>query len=191
MTRYLALLRGINVGTANRIRMDALKRLFENAGFYRVETLIQSGNVLFASPFAEEKTIRAITEALKTSAGIETAVVLRTAEEMKQLVGSSPFSVAEITEAQRFTPEIESFHVCLLPEAPAETALAKLASVSLEGDRYSVSGRDIYLLLPHGIRSSKLSIRLQRIFPDATLRNWNTISKLNERINAAEETNDV
>ena len=51
--RYIALLRGINVGTNGRIRMDALKQLMEQAGFSRVATFIQSGNVLFDSDLPE------------------------------------------------------------------------------------------------------------------------------------------
>lgn len=191
MTRYLALLRGINVGTANRIRMDALKRLFENAGFSFVETFIQSGNVLFSSDLPEDEAIAAITYALKTGAGIETIVVLRAAREMKQLVERCPFSESEIAQARRANPEGESFHVLLLPQFPSADALEKLAAVSPDGGRYAVAGRDIYLLLDQSIRTSKLSIRLQRLFPAATLRNWNTISKLNEMLNTLEETGDV
>ena len=51
--RYIALLRGINVGTSGRIRMDALKKLLEDVGFSRVSTYIQSGNVLFSSDLSE------------------------------------------------------------------------------------------------------------------------------------------
>ena len=53
MTRMIALLRGINVGAGNRIRMDALRLLFEQAGFSGVVTYIQSGNVLFSTDAPE------------------------------------------------------------------------------------------------------------------------------------------
>lgn len=182
MTRYLALLRGINVGTANRIRMDALKRLFEEAGFVRVETYIQSGNVLFSSGMPEEETRGAIEGALLTGAQIKTRAVLRSANELHLLVERCPFSVSEMEDAQRMNAETESCYVCLLPHAPSADALAKLSAVAQGSDRYAVIGRDVYLLLTQSIRTSKLALRLQSILPDATVRNWNTMTKLSEML---------
>ncbi|NLI53608.1 MAG: DUF1697 domain-containing protein [Clostridiales bacterium] len=183
-TRFVALLRGINVAAANRIRMDALRRLFEEAGFTGTETYIQSGNVLFDAEEPEEAVRQKIALTLKTDAGIETTVVLRTDAELSELIARCPFSADEIEAAKRVNAEAESFHVCLLPQPPARTALDALAAVSPEGDRLVVVGRDVYLLLCRSIRLSKLAIRMQKIFPEGTVRNWNTISKLCELANA-------
>ena len=182
MTRYLALLRGINVGTANRIRMDALKRLFEEAGFVSVETYIQSGNVLFSSRLLEEETRGAIEGALLTGAQIKTRAVLRSANELHLLVERCPFSASEMEEAQRENPDIENSYVCLLAHEPSDAQLAALAAVPQGSDRYAVIGRDVYLLLSQSIRTSKLALRLQSILPDATVRNWNTMTKLSEML---------
>jgi uncharacterized protein (DUF1697 family) len=183
MVRYLALLRGINVGTSGRIRMDALKLLIENAGFARVSTYIQSGNVLFDSDLPEQAAKEAIEHALKEDAGITTTAVLRTAEELDALIRNCPFSAEEIATSQAENAEGESFYVCLLKQLPSEQALIQLASAPPEKDAYVISGRTVYLLLLQGIRNSKLAIRLQRAFPDATMRNWNTITKLNDLAN--------
>ena len=186
MMHYIALLRGINVGVANRIRMDELKRVFVSAGFTDVETYIQSGNVLFSSGLPEEEAREKIRIALENDAGIHTVVVLRSADALANILRQNPFSPDEIAAAQVANTESESFHVCLLPAPPTAAALDSLASIPLEGDVYAVVGRDVYLLLSKSIRLSKLAIRAQKALADATVRNWNTILKLNTLVNEAE-----
>jgi uncharacterized protein (DUF1697 family) len=178
--RYIALLRGINVGVYGRIRMDALKLLMEQAGFSRVATFIQSGNVLFDSDLSEQDARETIERALKDSAGITTTAVLRTLDELHRLVRDCPFTQEQIDAAQAANLEGESFHVCLLNEPPDAKALKKLESLEQGSDVYVLSGRTIYLLLKQSIRTSQLAIRLTRIFPNMTSRNWNTTTKLNE-----------
>lgn len=178
MTRMIALLRGINVGAGNRIRMDALRRLFEEAGFSGVETYIQSGNVLFSTDSPEGEVRDTIIRILLESAGIKTTVVLRNAEELAAILSNCPFSNEEIEVAQRDNAEGESFYVYLLPQAPAPETLQKLAALPQESDRFFVVGRDVYLLLRQSVRNSKLAIKLQKLFPEATARNWNTMNQL-------------
>ena len=180
MTRYIALLRGVNVGAGNRIRMEDLRRLFEENGFSGVETFIQSGNVLFSSDLAESETSEAIVRLLLEGAQIKTTVVLRSFAELRSLVSACPFSAEEIDLAQRENAEGESFYVALLPQAPDASAIAKLGEIPADGDRFAVVGRDVYVLLRRSIRNSKLAIKLQKLLPEATVRNWNTITKLNE-----------
>lgn len=180
MYRYVALLRGINVGASGRIRMDALKHLLEDAGFSRVVTYIQSGNVLFDSALSEEDAKETIERVLKDSSNITTTAVLRNTEEFFGIIRNCPFSQAEIDEAQSVNKEGESFYVCLLPHAPSEHVLNQLTSAPSQEDRYLVSGRTIYLLLKQSIRISKLALRLQKLFPDMTARNWNTMIKLGD-----------
>lgn len=178
--RYLALLRGINVGTSGRIRMDALKRLLEEAEFCDVETYIQSGNVLLSSDDTETAARETIERALKDGAAITTTAVLRTAQELNAMIRNCPFSAESIAKAQARNAEGESFYVCLLPQEPDAQTLVKLSAVESQDDSFAVLGRDIYLLLGQSIRTSKLAIRLQKLFPNMTVRNWNTITKLNE-----------
>ena len=180
MTRYIALLRGINVGAGNRIRMEALRRLFEEHGFSGVEAYIQSGNVLFSYDRTEVEISDVIVRLLLEGAQIKTTVVLRNSLELHSLVSACPFSAEEIDTAQRENTEGESFYVALLPQAPAESVVAKLNEIPADGDRFVIVGRDVYVLLRRSIRNSKLAVKLQKLLPEATLRNWNTITKLNE-----------
>ncbi len=177
---YIALLRGINVGTSGRIRMDALKQLMENAGFARVSTYIQSGNLLFDSALPEQDAKETIERALKEGAHITTTAVLRDSSEFSDIIAQCPFSKEELEEAAQANTEGESFYVCLLPQPPAQDALKKLADLPAQNDQYVVSCRTIYLLLRQSIRTSKLALRLQRLFPEMTVRNWSTMMKLNE-----------
>jgi len=178
--RYIALLRGINVGTSGRIRMNALKALMEQAGFSRVETYIQSGNVVLDSDLPEAAVKDAIEIALKNGANISTTAVLRTAEELHALLRGCPFSPERIERAQAVNTEGESFFVCLLPQEPDVQQREKLYKLEPSDDGYVLVGRDIYLLVSQSIRLSKLAIRLQKIFPEMTNRNWNTIRKLDD-----------
>ena len=177
---YIALLRGINVGTSGRIRMDALKQLMENAGFTRVSTYIQSGNLLFNSELSEKDAKETIEHTLKENVNIATTAVLRSASEFSDIIAQCPFSKDELQAASLANTEGESFYVCLLPQPPAPDALKKLDGLPAQDDRFVVSNRTIYLLLRQSIRVSKLAIRLQRLFPEMTVRNWSTMMKLNE-----------
>ncbi len=160
--------------------MDALKQLMEQAGFSHVETYIQSGNVLFDSDLAETNAKETIERALQDGANISSTAVLRTAEELHALISDCPFSKEQIDEAQAVHPESESFYVCLLPHAPDVQSLEKLNKLDSNGDIFIVSGRNIYLLLRQSIRESNLAIQLQRMLPFMTVRNWNTMTKLDE-----------
>jgi uncharacterized protein (DUF1697 family) len=155
----------------------------ENAGLRRVSTRIQSGNVLFESDLLEQAAKEAIERALKDGATITTTAVLRTAEELDALTRNCPFSAEEIAASQAENAEGESFYVSLLTQLPSEQALTQLAFTPAEKDVYVISGRTVYLLLRQSIRNSKLAVRLLHAFPDATTRNWNTITKLSDLTN--------
>lgn len=175
---YLALLKGINVGTSGRIRMDALKRLFEEAGFFDVVTYIQSGNVLFQSDLEADAARDVIERALKQGASITTTAVLRSSGELAQIIRHCPFTPDEITHAQAQNTAGESLYVCLLPQTPDEKTLDSLRAVVSGQDVFRVFGREVYLLLQQSIRTSKLAIRLQKLVPNLTVRNWNTMQAL-------------
>ncbi len=185
--RYLVLLRGINVGPSGRIRMDALKELLTHAGFSRVATYIQSGNVLLESALPEDAVRTAIEHTLLDEAGIATLAIVRTMEEIDTTILRCPFSEEERLAAQSENKEGESMYLCLLPQTPDERSLEALRGVSSGMDAFAVYDRTIYLLLRQSIRTSKLAIQLQKRFPEMTTRNWNTMAKLRELLHTASE----
>ncbi len=184
MQTYLALLRGVNVGTANRIKMEDLRRLFEEAGCSRVETYIQSGNVVFEASDSEADIIRNTEAALLEGAGIRTNVILRSAEELRQTVARLPFSADEIAAASARNTDVESLYVLFSAEPPKPETLNKVEKPDASEDEFHIIGRDAYLLLSQSIRASKLATRLQNALSPVTARNWNTTLQLLERVNA-------
>ncbi|OME88089.1 cytoplasmic protein [Paenibacillus sp. FSL A5-0031] len=170
MSIYFALLRGINVGGNNMIKMAELKRMFEELGFARVQTYINSGNVIFESNEnannLEEKIEKQISEVF----GFNIAVILRTADELVSIIDKSPFNAAELTEGQ-------SIHLTLLKEAPTQEHINNLPDVDVGNDEYYISGKEIYVLYRNSILDSKLPKKFQSLMP-ATARNWKTIMKL-------------
>lgn len=177
MTIYIALLRGINVGGKNMIKMAELKRMFEGMGLSRVKTYIQSGNVLFETDEEEEILCKRLEQEIKRAFGFAVSVILRTSEELKQVAENCPFSDEELSAAET-TAEGESLYVSFFQKAPSQEGLERLNAVKSESDEYRIEGRDIYLLFHQSIRNSKLANNLQKLNVPVTVRNWKTINKL-------------
>ena len=103
MARYVALLRGINVGGKNPVKMTALTACFEEHGFADVTTYIQSGNVVFAAPASSVAALTRRVEAMLADAlALPIAVVLRTAAEMQKTIDGAPPSFGARPAAYRY-----------------------------------------------------------------------------------------
>ncbi|MFD1178987.1 DUF1697 domain-containing protein [Paenibacillus puldeungensis] len=177
MTIYIALLRGINVGGKNMIKMAELKRTLMNSGLHEVQTYIQSGNVLFQSDEGEESLRFCIEQAILTDFGFPVTVVLRTAEEMKQIADTCPFSPAEISAAEA-TATGECLHIAFLSKEPSQESVQKLGGYKNQNEDFRIIGREIYMLFSDSIRNSKLANHLPKLDVPATARNWKTLMKL-------------
>ncbi|MBB3128027.1 uncharacterized protein (DUF1697 family) [Paenibacillus rhizosphaerae] len=173
MTVYIALLRGINVGGHNLVKMTELKKMFENMGFHHVKTYIQSGNVLFKSDEEPHRLKSKIEQFLEKAIGKPVSVALKSAEDMQQIIARCPFDASAVVEG-------ESIHVSLLTEQPSQEGLDKLAAFDKGGDDYHIDVDVVYLMLRQSIRDSKLAANLSKLGVPATARNWNTMNKLNE-----------
>lgn len=186
MAIYIALLRGINVGGKNKIKMADLKCSMEAIGLCHVKTYIQSGNVLFESNEGEELLRKKIEQKIEEDFGLSINVILRTASELEWILQNCPFSKERIAEAES-TSEGESLYVSMMTQIPAQEKIDKLSKYKSEGDEYKIVGREIFLLFSHSIRNSKLANNLQKLEVPATVRNMNTISKLVMLANAMKE----
>jgi len=178
MTIYTALLRGINVGGKNKIKMAELRQLLEEAGLTRVETYIQSGNVIFETEDGEEELKEKLENKIRERFGFSVSVILRTSGQLEQLIRNCPYTESERKEAEALNSEGESFYICLFHQAPKEAETERLKPFAGELDDYRMQGRDIYLLLRHSIRNSKLATNLSLVGGPATVRNWKTMEKL-------------
>lgn len=180
MSIYIALLRGINVGGHNKIKMADLRAALENEGLLRVQTYIQSGNILFESSDEEAEVRLKLEKLIAREFGIALTVILRTAEELERIVAQRPFPPELIAAAEADAELGKRLNVALLPEEPHPDGVAKLAAADSGGDEYRLVGRDLYLLFLGSIRDSKLAVQVGKIGVPATVRNWNTMLKLAE-----------
>jgi len=103
MSRYIALLRAINVGRGRTVKMESLRQLFESLGFAKVATFIASGNVVFEATtknvrLLEKKIEKRVREAL----GYEVAVFIRTDAELAEIAKYKPFQQSKIETATEF-----------------------------------------------------------------------------------------
>ncbi|MBZ9685193.1 DUF1697 domain-containing protein [Clostridium estertheticum] len=179
MTIYIALLRGINVGGKNIIKMADLKRTFETIGLSSVQTYIQSGNVLFKSNEEEETLRKKIEHEIEGVFGFSVTIVLRTAAEIEWIIRNCPFSQEEVTDAEA-SSKVECLYVSLLTNAPSQEKIQHLNSYTSESDKYKIEGREVFLLFHNSIRNSKLVNNLKKLEVPWTVRNFKTMNKLNE-----------
>lgn len=177
MNTYVALLRGINVGTKNRIKMVDLKQLFESLGYVNVKTYIQSGNVIFKSDEDEDTIINKIEDAFEDKFRFISKIILRSEQELRDIKKSCPFLETEIAEAKA-TNEGECLYVSLMKHVPLEEKIKLLENYEDADNKYKIIGRDVFLLFSKSIRNSKLANNLGKLNVPDTVRNWNTINKL-------------
>ncbi|MBP2665986.1 MAG: hypothetical protein H6Q76_966 [Firmicutes bacterium] len=185
MTVYVALLRGVNVGGKNMVKMADIKSLFEEIGLSSVRTYIQSGNVLFKSDRKPEILRSVLEHEFESAFGFSVVVILRTSVELKQIIRDCPFSAQDIAEAA-IASEAESLYVALMPNSPLKENVERLNPYMSKSDQVQIDEQNVYLLLHHGIRNSKLATNLHKLDVPMTVRNWKTVTKLSELANAME-----
>lgn len=171
MTRYVALLRGINVGGHNRLPMATLRVVVESVGGTEVVTYVQSGNVVFTAPKGARTApamAAGLSEALAAETGLDIAFVLRTAAQWRAMVAANPYPAA--------AGEAKALHVTSFA-APPGAALDAVDIDRFAPERFTLSGFDLYLHLPAGLGNSKLAVALERAtrVQPGTTRNWNTV----------------
>ncbi|MET1248931.1 DUF1697 domain-containing protein [Sporolactobacillus sp. STCC-11] len=174
---YIALLRGINVGGKNKIKMAELRNVLETAGFQKVRTYIQSGNILFESDDVESELIARMEEVIEHKFGLAIHVMMRSKVEWDRIARNCPFAEAEIARAKE-TAVGECLYVSMLDSAPDPEKVMLLSESDFGTDRYQIVGRNVYLLFHHSIRNSKLALRVEKLGTYCTTRNWKTIDKL-------------
>lgn len=176
---FVALLRGVNVGGANRLPMASLKAVFERAGASRVETLIQSGNVVFEAPKAAAATIVAKVAAhISRDFGFDARLILRDAESWRALVAANPFLARGV--------DPKSLHALCLAAPPEDQRFARLDGGRSPPDEFVAVGQTIYLWLPNGVARTKLTNAWfdSTLGVTTTLPNWPTVLRLAARLDA-------
>ncbi len=173
MAKYVALLRGINVGGHNRVPMETLREILSGLGGADVRTHLQSGNAVFGHAEADPDVLaRALRDRIAAELGLTIACLVRTGGELRRVVDDNPFPMAEIDPAR--------FLVTFL-SGPADPArLADLDPAAYLPEEFRLGEREVYLHLPSGVQKARLSqvFSDRRLGVTATARNWNTVTKL-------------
>jgi uncharacterized protein (DUF1697 family) len=172
---HLALLRGINLGAKNKLPMKDLGEMFASAGCGKVRTFIQSGNVIFvAAPGRADRMPDLIRGQIAKHFGYQVPIVLRTTEQLANVIRNNPFLKAGVAE--------QELHVLFLGDLPAPRAVQSLDPDRSPPDEFRIAGREIYLRLPNGVGRSKLNNQYfdSRLGTISTGRNWRTVTKLFE-----------
>lgn len=171
--RHLALLRGINVGGKNQLPMQALRAFFETAGCSKVETYIQSGNVVFRAPARKLAGLaKEVEGAIRAGVGLEVPVVLRSGAELEAAVAANPYVKKGVD------PTL--LYLVFLADIPDAAAVKALDPARSPPDTFVVRGREVYLHCPNGYGRSKLTNAWfdAKLGTVSTVRNWRTVGEL-------------
>ncbi len=166
--RYVALLRGINLGARRRVAMADLRGWLAELGYTDVRTLLQSGNVVFTSPRSMARVRTELESALEAGAGFRIDCVLRTVDELRAVVAADPLG-AVVTDPSRY---LVSF-----VDSSVTSPVRDLGVFAPE--QAFLGEREVYFWVPGGIQKSKILAAFPaRQGEVATVRNWNTVTKL-------------
>jgi uncharacterized protein (DUF1697 family) len=170
--RQIVLLRGINLGPHNRVAMPALRELLTGAGFENVRTYVQSGNVVLETRRKPAGVAEACEELIAAELGLDIAVVVRTRDELAEVVLRNP--LGDVADNPK------RYQVSFLESEPDPKVVDKLAGLTVDGERMEAIGREIYAWHPAGVARSKLWAGLagKGLGVKATARNWTTVTAL-------------
>jgi uncharacterized protein (DUF1697 family) len=172
---HLALLRGINVGGKNKLPMKVLVEMFVEAGCKDVRTYIQSGNVIFNAPKRVSARISdEIAAQIAERLGYRTPMILRTAEQLRDVISRNPFLETGA--------ELDTLFVMFLADMPNALHVEKLDPDRSPPDAFRVLGQEIYMHFPDGVAKSKPTNAYfdSKLATIGTSRNWRTVNKLLE-----------
>ncbi|HWD65036.1 MAG TPA: DUF1697 domain-containing protein [Solirubrobacteraceae bacterium] len=175
------MLRGINLGKANRIAMPDLRNALAADGYGNVRTYVQSGNIVLDSDAPPDALAEQIGALVAERFGLEIAVVARTRHELAQVVERNPLADVA-TEPKRF--QVSFLSAPLTPEV-----IDRIRALAADPERVQVIDREVYAWHPEGVARSKLWNGLASkggLGPGitATARNWTTVTTLLEMANA-------
>lgn len=176
MTTFVSFLKGINVGGHKKIKMEDLKKCFEDQQFFNVTTYIQSGNIVFNSKSSNTENItKQIKSGILSKFGFDVEVILRNSEELKKIIAAYPFPD---TEGNR------SF-VTLLSHIPKEIPSEAIEKVKLPSESYVIIDKEVFFYCPEGYGKTKLSNDFweKKLKVTATSRNLNTMKYLSDLSN--------
>jgi len=175
MPVVISMLRGVNVGGHNNIKMDALRDLYESLGLPGAQTYVQSGNVVFKTKTKDMAALaKQIEDAIERRVGFRPSVILRTTTELRDAIARSPF-------AKRTDIDAGKLLVTFLTQELAPETRDAILKITTGLEEVHLGGRELYIYFPDGQGRSKLWPAIDKALKKSgTGRNWNTVTKLLE-----------
>jgi uncharacterized protein (DUF1697 family) len=172
--RHVVLLRGINLGSRNRIAMPKLREVLEAAGFDDVSTYLQSGNVVLSSARKPDGVATGVRREIEEHFRLDVEVVVRSRAQLAAVVKRDPLG--------KVARDPKRYQVSFLATKPPRGLKAKLEAAVADSERFAVHGREVYAWHPSGVARSKLWALLagRDLGVVATSRNWTTVTSLLE-----------
>ncbi|MFY0603555.1 MAG: DUF1697 domain-containing protein [Flavobacteriaceae bacterium] len=167
MTRYIVLLRGINVSGKNKLPMQDLRAVLSELGYQNIQTYIQSGNIILDSEKEKSVVENEIKERIKSKFGYDVPVISRTIEGIENAIKFNPYPI----ENEKVVA------VIFLSDVVTET---DIEINKADEDQFTVLKDVVYIYCPNGFGRSKLTINIfeKKLNVIATSRNWRTTNKL-------------
>jgi uncharacterized protein (DUF1697 family) len=184
MTAVISMLRGVNVGGNNMIKMEALRALYGSLGLRDAQSYVQSGNVVFRTDRKEIAPIaKKIEDAIEDKFGFRPSVALRTAAELREVVAKNPF-------AKRTEIEPGKLLVSFLMSDPAAADRELVRKMKFDPEEIHLGSRHLYIYFPTGQGKSKLNTKMieKTLRTTSTGRNWNSVLKLLEMAESLEKS---
>jgi uncharacterized protein (DUF1697 family) len=176
MAVVISLLRGVNVGGHHKIKMDALRALYESLGLRGAQTYVQSGNVVFKTQDRDLiRLSKKIEDAIERVFGFRPAVIVRTPSELRGAIARNPFAKRREIEPHRLI-------VIFLAGLPGPEARDKALKLKPDPEELRLDDREFYMYFPNGMARPKLTwLTVEKVLQmPGTGRNWNTVTKLLE-----------
>jgi uncharacterized protein (DUF1697 family) len=174
MAVIISMLRGVNLGPHNRVKMEALRALYESLKLREPQSYVQSGNVIFKTDERDLiKLTKRIEGAIEKKFGFQSDVVLRSTAELRDVIARNPF-------AKRRGIEPSKLLVTFLAGDPGEEARVAVRAIKCAPDEVFIDGREVYIYFPNGVARPKLSWpSIPKILKvSGTARNWNSVTKM-------------
>lgn len=173
--KYIAILRGINVGGRRKVRMEDLRGFMEEVGFTEVQTYIQSGNIVFEDPLSrsDEEITGLIEKLISDHYYFEVPVIVWSTRELQEAINENPY-------ARDYA--VERLHLTFLKKEPSTEALNEIEVYDFPPDLYMISGKKVFIYCDGKYSDSKLTNKFfeDKLKVSATTRNWKTVQKLGD-----------
>lgn len=170
----ICMLRAVNVGGHNKVKMAELLSLCRSLRFRNPQTYVQSGNVIFATPESDLSVVsRKMSGRFLRDFGFSSEIILRTLDELRDVVARNPFAGRKEIEPNKLL-------VSFLARDPGDGVRAKVRAFRSEVEEIRIDGRELYIYFPNGMGRPKFSAAaLDKILQiPATGRNWNSVTKM-------------